>query len=163
MIKRNMKKRTTLLLCISMLTGLSLPAVGSINAYADTNTTSAPSLSAYASKSNLENDFASDMDDIKTDTDSDNHVNQSDNKDYEKEYFKADDSTHKILCSGCDAELGTASHNFSGNKCVDCGYTKSSNNSSVGGSSSSSGSSNAKWIKDNKGWKCMYLDGTYAK
>ena len=100
------------------------------------------------------------MDKIITDYDPDNHVDQSNNKPYAKEYVKVDASTHKILCSGCEAEIGTASHNFSGNKCVDCGYTKSSNSS--GGSGGSSNTSTG-WIKDSKGWKYRNSDGIIAQ
>ena len=82
----------------------------------------------------------------------DNHVDQNnDYKPYSKKYVKVDPSTHMIICSGCSAELGTASHDLVSNQCKDCGYTKSSN-SSGGSSGSSSGSSysNTGWIKDSK-------------
>ena len=98
-----------------------------------------------------------DMNDIKTDLDPDNHVDQSnDYKPYAKEYVKVSALKHKIICSGCSTKLGTASHDFVDNKCKDCGYIKSSNSSGGGSSGSSSGGSsysNTGWVKDSKGWK----------
>ena len=96
-----------------------------------------------------------DMDDIKTDLDPDNHVEERTYKD------NKNSSTHLVLCAGCSVELGTASHSFVGNKCKDCGYTKSSN--SGGGSSGGSSNTNTGWIKDSKGWKYRNSDGTLAQ
>ena len=62
MIKVNVKKGTALLLCVSMLSGLSLSAVDSISVHAEQ--ISEPSVTAFASKDDLENNFSPDSGNI---------------------------------------------------------------------------------------------------
>ena len=63
MFKTNIKNRVALLMTVSMLSGMSLSAVDSISVYAADKTT-APSVTTYASKDDLENKFAPDSGNI---------------------------------------------------------------------------------------------------